>query len=168
MDPHIVDSYTGATAYGSCFLTRATRRDIVEETANGPLVRPEKIVATGIDLDFLGQVCISEFAIRDLAHRFGMVDQWRVQTIIDDSTGLRAQLVALSADLAAARNEIDRYSQLERPEHIKVYMALDGTEHASSRAAQEQTADLLGCEPAMIQDAISTGNPLPTLEASAQ
>lgn len=146
MQLSIVDEYPTGAAFGCDYFTRAARGDIEMQGPDGPEYRPEKVVITDRYLDDEGQICVGERTIRHLAHKFEMVDGWRVARIVADNQALRAELVQLSTDLAAARSEIAFMRDMEqRPVPVK-FIALDQSEHSSSRGAAEASADLLGLQ----------------------
>lgn len=161
MDLYVVDDYPGDAAYGCDYLSRAAKSQIVVETPDGERLRDERIIVTSREEDFEGRICIGEKTVRYLAHEFGMVDEWRVEIIKTDNLDLRAELVELSTALAAERDKVARMAELERPDAAPVYVAIDGSRHASERASIEATARKLGYEPSMILDAVRIGSPLP-------
>lgn len=161
MDLFIVDDYPGDAAHGCDYLSRAAKSQIVVDTPAGPALRDERIVVTSREEDFEGRICIGEKTVRYLAHKFGLVDEWRVEIIAADNRALRAEIVYLSAGLAAEREKVTRMAEVEREQAPLTFVAVDGTHHASARGAVEATAVTLGLEPSMIQDAVRVGSPIP-------
>lgn len=168
MQLSIVEEYPSGAVSGADFFTRASRGDIIEQGPDGPVVRPEKVVITDrfVDMDdpVLGQICVGERTIRHLAHAFGMIDGWRVARVVDDNAELRAELVALSKTVGDARAEAQALRDLEIAKPPKTYVAIDGTEHESRRAALEAGAAQLGVVPKIITDAV----PVPIEDATAK
>lgn len=160
MDVYFDDHYPADAAYGCDWLTRNAQGDILVDTPDGQVKRREKVLITSREDDYEGRICIGERTVRHLAHQLGLVDDWRVERIAADNRELRTEVIGLSVALGAARNEANRLAQLERPDATKVYVALDGTEHLSERAAVEHCAKLLDLEPAIILDAVATADPI--------
>lgn len=167
MDLFIDDHYPGDAAHGCDYLTRSMQGDIQVETPDGIKLRKERVIITDREEDFEGRICIGERTVRHLAHKFGMVDDWRVDMISRDNTALRAELVGLSSQMAALRDENRRLAELERAEIEDVYVAVDGSRHVSERAALERCGQVLDCIPSIIADAVATADPIPALEASS-
>ncbi len=135
----IVDEYPSEAA-GQCdFFSMTSPGDIIVETPDGTVLRREKVVITPHYLDYEGQVCVGEKTIRHLAHKFHMVDDWRVELIARDNDALRAELVELSQELAKTRAQVEFFRQMETAGPATVYLASDGSHHASERAAQEHS-----------------------------
>lgn len=153
MHLEIVDEYPSTAAFGSDFFTRAARGIVRMEGPDGEIHRPEKIIITDRDLDYEGTICIGERTIRHLAHKFEMVDGWRVGRIIDDNDKLRGELVDLSTELATTRAQLAFARQMEAQPAEQVFLSLDGTRHTSKRACMEATAKLLGVPTKIIADA---------------
>lgn len=145
------DEYPADAVGRACFLTGMARGEVWVETADGKVARPEKVLITDRDVLYEGRVCVGERAVRHLAHRLGLVDDWRFERVAADNQALRDELVALSREIAEVRGERDRLADLERPEEVLVYLAIDGTRHASKRGAIEHTAKLLDLEPNMLE-----------------
>lgn len=160
MHLEIVDNYPSIAAFGCDFFTRAAIGDVRMEGPDGEVHRREKVLVTDRTIDFEGRVCIGERTVRHLAHRFDMVDGWRVERIKDDNTALRAELVELSTELASVRSQLTFARQLETQPAEQVFLSLDGTKHASARACMEATAKLLDVPTKIISDA----TPRPLLE----
>lgn len=149
-DFFIVDSYPGDAAAGCCYLTLAERGEIIEDRPDGPIVRPERIVVTPREVEYEGRLCLSERIVRHLAHKLGMVDEWRADAVRVESAQARLDLHDLSIAHAKANDTIEFLRELDRDDPEKVWLALDGTEHASRRAALDHTAGLLRLQPAAI------------------
>lgn len=162
MEIFIADEYPHDAAYGCDYFSRNHLGDIIVETPDGALTRREKVLITDVETDYEGRICFGERTVRHLAHQLGLVDDWRVQSIVTDNQSLRNELITLSMELAETRGEVWRMSQLERPDAPVKFIALDGTEHASKRAAQEHSAKELGLEPSMLLNAKSIIDPTPT------
>lgn len=158
MDITIDSEYPHDAAYGCDYFSRNHRGLIVVDTPDGPQERPEKVLITSREEDGEGRICFGERTIRHLAHQLGLVDDWRVAAIVRDSEALRDEIVTVSMELAETRGEVFRLSQLEQSAAPVTFIAVDGTEHASRRAAQEQSAKSLGLEPAMLSTK-PTANP---------
>lgn len=150
----IVDDYPSTAAFGSDYFTRAARGDIRMEGPDGEIHRPEKVVITDRDLDYEGAICVGERTIRHLAHAFGMIDDWRVDRIKDDNEALRKELVLLSTEVAGLRSQLLMAQQMEARPVEKVYLALDGREHASARACMEADAKMLAVPTKIIAAAV--------------
>lgn len=155
MQLSIVDEYPTGAAFGCDYFTRASRGDVTETGPDGPKIRPEKVVITDRYLDDEGQICVGERTIRHLAHRFAMVDGWRVEIIASDNEELREELVELSMQLAQSRVQMQNMRDLETTAPREVYVALDGSKHASRRGSIEASASALGLQPTAIMQAIS-------------
>lgn len=153
METYFDDQYPSFAAFGCDFFTRADQGDIIEDTADGPRVRRERILITDRDLDFEGRVCVGERTVRHLAHQLGMVDDWRVERIAADNHQLRRELVDLSEELAREREHGRFLRELEAQPPEKVFLALDGTEHAARRGAAEATAAQLGIDVKIVLEA---------------
>lgn len=160
MELSIVEDYPTGAAFGCDYFSLAAQGDIVEEGPDGPVVRREKIVITDRYNDYEGQVCVGERTIRHLAHAFGMIDGWRVARITDDNAALRAELVVLSQQVAKLHQQVVFLEEMEKKPPDKHWLALDGTEHASHRGAQEATAAMVGLELA----AVTGARPMPVRE----
>lgn len=133
----IVDEYPSEAA-GQCdFFSMSAPGDIIVETPDGTVLRREKVVITPHYLDYEGVICVGEKTIRHLAHKFRMVDDWRVDLIARDNDALRAELEELSTDLANARAQVEFLRALETTGAPTKYVASNGSVHASERAAQE-------------------------------
>lgn len=154
MHLELVDEYPTGAAFGADFFTRAARGDVRMEGPDGEIHRPEKVVITDRDLDYEGIICVGERTIRHLAHKFEMVDGWRVERILDDNHSLRAELTTLSSELAAVKSQLEFARQLEARPAEKFYLSLDGTTHVSARACMEATAKLLDVPTKIITAAV--------------
>jgi hypothetical protein len=133
----IVDEYPSEAA-GQCdFFSMAAPGDILVDTPDGQVLRREKVIITPHYLDYEGRICVGERTIRHLAHKFRMVDDWRVNLIARDNDALRAELVELSTELANTRAQVEFLRALETAGPSTRYIATDGSVHASERAAQE-------------------------------
>lgn len=156
MDLVLVDEYPHDAAYGACFLTRRARGDITEETPDGPKVRAERVILTDQAVEGEGRICVSESAVRHLAHKLGMVDGWKVEAVKRDNLDLRNELVTLSSQTAEIQAENRRFVEAAAAEkHVEIaIIALDGTEHSNTRAAVEATAKHLDLEPRLIAEAV--------------
>lgn len=153
MHLEIVDEYPSTAAFGSDFFTRAARGEIRMEGPDGPVHRMEKVIVTDRDLDYEGSVCVGERTIRHLAHKFGLVDGWRVDRIVDDNHALRKELTDLSSELAATKSQLAFARQLEATPAEQFFLSLDGTKHTSARACMEATAKLLDVPTKIVADA---------------
>lgn len=147
------DRYPTGAEGGADFFTRAAQGDLRIDGADGPTFRKERVLLTSTYLDYGGQVCVGERTVRHLAHTLKMVDGWRVERIADDNVALRKELVELSARVADQARQIEFHRQLEAQPASVVFVALDGTRHASERGAMEATAAMLDVTTAMIQNA---------------
>lgn len=154
MDLSIDVEYPTGAAFGADFFTGASRGEVRMEGPDGMVIRDEKIVITDRDLMYEGIVCVGERTIRHLAHKFEMVDKWRVDRIVDDNAALRNELVTLSGELATARSQLEFARQMEAQPAERVFLSLDGTKHASERACMEATAKLLGVPTKIVADAV--------------
>ena len=166
MDCSITDDYPADAANGCDFLSGAAKGEVVEDTPDGQIVRPEKIVVTSREVDWEGRICIGERTARHFAHLFGMVDAWKVDALIAESRAVRDELATTSAELGDARHTIRVLRESEIPSAEKVYLALDGTEHGNQRGAAEATARLLGVETRVVLDACTPAIPQPALETA--
>jgi hypothetical protein len=155
----IAAEYPADSVNRCCFLTGMSRGTIWELHPDGPVERPEVVVITDREVLYEGRVVVGERAIRHLAHGFGLVDGWRFERIAEDNQSLRAELIELSKQLGQARAEIDRLEEMERPDKVRVFCAVDGTEHASGRGAREHSAALLDATPALLEK-VTTADPL--------
>lgn len=160
----IVDEYPTGAAFGADYFSDSAVGDIIEQGPDGPVIRREKVVITDRYNEYEGQVCVGERTIRHLAHAFGMIDGWRVARVVDDNEELRAELVTLSKTLADARSEAQALRDLEIAKPQNVYVAIDGTEHESRRAALEAGAAQLRVQPSIITDAV----PVPIEDAPSK
>lgn len=154
MQLSIVDDYPTEAAFGCDYFTRAAKGVVIEQGPDGPVTRPEKIVITDRFLDYEGHICVGERTIRHLAHAFKMVDGWRVDRLVGDNHDLRRELVELSEKVAMLNGQVQFFRDLESAGPKPVYVALDGTEHVSKRAAIEADAKVLGVESRVVLDAI--------------
>lgn len=155
----VIDDEYPFEAVGGCdFFTRAARGEIAEDGPDGPVVRMEKVLITDryVDMEdtIVGQICIGERTARHFAHQFGLVDGWKVQRIIDDNRALRTELVDLSKKVAEQARHIAILEELERAPAEKLWLALDGTEHASRRGCQEATAKMIGSDLKILEQAV--------------
>lgn len=160
MESHLTSDYPGTAAYGADFFSRNAKGKIYEDGPDGKIERDERVIVTDIDLEFEGIVCVGERTIRHFAHVFGMVDGWRVDRLKEDNQSLRDELVTISNEAARLRDTIHTLRSLEPTDPEKVYLALDMSEHVSARAAAEQTARLLGCEPSVVLKAVPVPSPV--------
>lgn len=147
------DRYPAEAAYGADFFTRAAQGDVIEDTPDGPRSRRERVVITDNWEDHLGRVCIGERTARHLARQFGMVDGWKVDAVIADAQEVRTELMVLSERIARLENENRLLRELEVAYPEPVFLALDGTKHASERGCMEATARTIGVETQAIDDA---------------
>jgi len=160
-DFFILDSYPGDAAAGACYLTLADRGEIIEDRPDGPVVRAERVVVTPREVGFEGRICLSERIVRHLAHLLGMVDDWRVDAVKAHNAALRDEAQSLSHTLAKAWQTIELLSSLSIDPPEQVWVALDGSEHASKRAALDRCAQLLRLESVAVADL----RPITVLEA---
>lgn len=154
MQLSIVDEYPTESAFGCDYFTRAARGEVRMDGPDGLEIRPEKIIVTDRYLDYEGQICVGERTVRHLAHALEMVDGWRVDKIIADSAAVRAELLELSMQLAQTRDQLRFAQDLERATPVTTFVSIDGTEHASRRAAMEAGARSMGLELKAITEAV--------------
>lgn len=147
------DGYPAHAIGGSDFLTGAAQRVISDVDGNGNEIRrPERIVVTDREIpetEILdGVVCLSEQTIRTLGGLVGLADEPHVKELtrrmriaVDERDRFEAEAIRLAAQLHA------------KP--ATVYVAADGTEHASLESARAATAPQVPLPPATV-------GPLPT------
>lgn len=142
----IDDNYPADAAGGCCYLTLASVGEIDEtvQTEHGPQTvrRRERVVVTPREIPFEGRICLSERIVRHLARKFGMVDGHTVARIETDNRELRAELADMSVQLRRQADTIDMLMAAERAVPEKVWVAIDGTEHARLRAARERSTEV--------------------------
>lgn len=131
----VVDEYPGHAAGGADYLSGNPRGEILD---NGKL-RPEKVVVTGQDIVGEGLLCFGERTARHMAHLFGMVDGWRVQALMAATQVVVDERDLLSRDLESARQQIANLLETHRDAPEEVFVALDGSRHASAAAAENAT-----------------------------
>ena len=136
----VVADYPMSAAFGGDYLTRCAKGQITEiDPATGrEFLRDERIITTGRYSEFEGDICLGEKTVRHLAHLLGMVDGWRVERLREVHEATVIELTRMSdlnarliGENAALREKIDR------PDTERVYIAADGTTHASRRVAEE-------------------------------
>ena len=163
MEYLIRDSYPGDAAHGGCYLSRAAQGEVV---VNGQ-PRRERVIVTPIHIDFEGQLCIGERAARHMAHLLGMVDDWRVAGVVAELGDTRDERDRLSAEVQRLRDEVELLRQLDSPEEREVFVALDGTRHASAGAAQSASERAVGKMPdvlARVQRISAVEAPNPSIQ----
>lgn len=158
-DFKLASDYPGDAAFGACYFTRAAKRKLVVETADGDAERDERVIITDAHIEYEGRIVVSEFAVRCMAHLLGMVDEWRIDRVRLDSETLRVELILASQRAATAEAEIRRLETLDRSEIRTVFIALDGTQHASARGALEASGAVADMEPSILADLIAVAQP---------
>jgi hypothetical protein len=76
----VLERYEDDTARGCCYLCIASPR--VFDTPDGP--RRERIVDTGVSIDYEGRLAICELCLREMAKLLGMVDGSEIETLRAD------------------------------------------------------------------------------------
>jgi hypothetical protein len=135
----VADEYPPGAARGSDYFTGAPLGSVIERRRDGDHVHPEQVVITDIDLDYEGTICIGERTVRHWAHLFGLVDAWAVDDLREAYIAVAAERDQLSAQLVEAGKTIELLRSLEPGETKLVYVAADGTEHRSAKAAASAT-----------------------------
>lgn len=135
----VVDDYPGHAAKGADYFSSAPKGDVIETNADGKVVRPERVVITGVDILGEGLLCFGERTARTMGHLFGMVDGWRVQALMAATQAIVDERDLLSRELADARQQVSNLLETHRDAPAEVYVALDGTRHASADAAENAT-----------------------------
>jgi hypothetical protein len=133
----IASGYPADAANGADFLSLAAQRDI--DDGDGKL-RPERVVVFDRYLDnedvlLLGRVCVSETTIRMVAADLEMVDRVTVDRLTRNAQRVQSENDQLAAENLALKAALDglQDTQMVRT----VYVAPDGSPHATARLAQE-------------------------------
>jgi len=145
----VAADYPPDAARGGCYLTGASRGEIVEiDPATGAdHVRPEKVIITQTDIDFEGRLCLSERIVRHLAQQLGMVDAWRVERlrVVHDAHIDEAMRVA--TELERAHAQIETLTEMVEAGRPKQYVATDGSTWPSKALAIEASLRSLQAPP---------------------
>lgn len=139
----VLDSFPAYAAAGSDYFTRADVGEIEQTFAGETNVRRERVLVTPAEIDYEGVVCLGERTVRHMARLFGMVDGWHAANLITDNERLYNERDQLSTELAAAKSEIAYLRSQMEHRLDEVYVAADGTKHASLAAAIEQSERVL-------------------------
>lgn len=141
MNLTIVDQYPIGTIGSACFFTRSSPGEIqtINPDTGQVELRPERILVTGITVDFEGQVCIGERTIRHFAAQFGMVDDWRVKRMIVEYREALDRLDQMSVENAKLREQNITLQDMVSGTAREIFVAADGSRHADSRAAETAT-----------------------------
>lgn len=123
----IGESYPLGTAKGGDYFTGAAQRDIVVDGVK----RREKVLVTPLEIDFEGQLCLSESTVRHMAQLFGMFDHGQVAPVLRANDEFVERIKALSEQLVNAWNEIERLREGKALQTI--YVAPDGAEFTSKK-----------------------------------
>lgn len=144
----VSDNYPGDAARGACYLTGASRGEIVtiDPETGEDRVRPEKVIVTPISIDFEGRLCFGERTVRHLAHLLGMVDSWRVERLRVAHDSLLTSALETAAELERVRAENDTLTQMVEKRE-QVFVATDGTAWPSRRSAAEASRRTSGLVP---------------------
>lgn len=127
----VAHAYPGTAAGGADYFTGAAQRPIEQPDGTYSL---ERVLVTDKNVDYEGDVCISETTIRHWGHLFGLYDGTQVTRLQSHVDQVEAERNELSRQLASALRQIEVF-ELERDPIRTIYVAGDNTEHASERAA---------------------------------
>lgn len=148
----VLDQYPSDAAKRADYISGSPPGDVIENgRATGPVIRPEKVVDTGIQIDFEGRLCFGERTVRHLAYLFGMIDGWRMEALIASHTALNDERDLLSRELVEARKQVENLLDVQREPVTEVFVALDGTHHASAGAAEDANRKTAGLAPAALK-----------------
>lgn len=140
----VADQYPPHTAAGCDYFSRAPLGDIVEQHGDDQIIRRERVLDTGLDLDFEGRIAIGERTVRHWASLFGMVDGWRVQNLMAMTQAVVDERDLMSRELAESRAQIANLLEVQREPVTEVFVALDGARHASAQAAESENRKAAG------------------------
>lgn len=136
--------YSGDAAHGADYFTRASVGVIRFVDEHGvEQERPEQVLNTGIYVDQEGYIELGELTVRHMAHHLGMVDEWRALRSIAAYEQQAAELDKMSRQVQQLREENAALRQaIDAP--AEVYVAGDGSRHASAIAAEDATRRAAG------------------------
>jgi hypothetical protein len=140
----VTDHYPTATAFNGDFITRSDIGEVIEERDGEPIRRRERVLVTHIDCDGIvrGIVCFGERTVRNMAHEFGLVDEWRHEALKRQINAVLIDRDALSQEVERLHATIERLRALEPAEVREVYIAPDGSRHGSPMAAAAHVSEV--------------------------
>jgi hypothetical protein len=141
MNLTVANQYPVGAIHSACFFTRSSPGEIqtIDPDTGNIDMRPERVLITGVTVDFEGQVCVGEKTIRHFAAQFGMVDDWRVKRLIVEYRDALERLDSLSTENATLREQNITLQDMLSGTAREIFVAADGSRHADVRAAETAT-----------------------------